>query len=142
MAGLAYAHPSELPPVVVPRQGDNGETAMLKVEGKTNRSLQPTEDPNTSGRVSTAELVDFLQVRALKYRVKDLCTLTGLSEKAVINLRTGEAGASAQTISTWCRNDPAFRAEYFYWCGGRLEGEPETLAALNIAINNILRRGG
>jgi len=115
--------------------------AVLKVDGKTNRTVQHTDDANTSGRVSTAELVDFVQVRALKYRIKELCALTGLSEKAVINLRTGEAGASAQTISTWCRNDAAFRAEYFFWCGGRLEGEPETLAALNIAINNIMRRG-
>lgn len=103
-------------------------------------SVRHTEQPNTSGRVSTAELVDFVKRRALKYTIKELCQITGLSEKAVINLRLGEAGASAQTISTWCRNDPEFRAEYFYWCGGLLESDPEMVAALTIAINRIVRR--
>jgi hypothetical protein len=37
--------------------------------------------------------------------------------------------------------DNRISTEYFYWCGGQLEGEQETLAALNIAINNM-RRGG
>lgn len=97
---------------------------------------------NCSGpqRVSTDELVDFVKARALKKTIKEVQTLTGLSEKAVKNLRLGSAGASAQTISTWCRNDPQFRAEYFYWLGGHLEVEPETVAALSIAVNRILQR--
>lgn len=81
-----------------------------------------------------------MKVRALKKTIKEIAKLTGLSEKAVKNLRIGSQGASAQTISTWCRNDPQFRAEYFYWLGGHLEVEPETVAALSIAVNRIMQR--
>lgn len=106
------------------------------------RTIPNYDGQNSSGtkRVSTDELVDFVKVRALKKTIKEVCGLTGLSEKAVKNLRLGSQGASAQTISTWCRNDPQFRAEYFYWCGGQLECEPETVAALTIAINRVMRR--
>jgi len=100
---------------------------------------QETSGPN---RVSTDELVDFVKARALKKTIKEIMKLTGLSEKAVKNLRVGSQGASAQTISTWCRNDPMFRAEYFYWLGGNLEVEPETVAALSIAINRVLQQRG
>lgn len=91
-------------------------------------------------RVSTAELVDFIKAQALKRRTKELAELTGLTQKGVANLRQGLAGASAQTISTWCRNDPAFRADYFAWVGGYLENDPEFVAGLSRLINNYARK--
>lgn len=116
-------------------------SAAVALGTMSRRSVPDYEGQNCSGtnRVSTDELVDFVKVRALKKTIKEIAHLTGLSEKAVKNLRLGTAGASAQTISTWCRNDPQFRAEYFYWLGGHLEVEPETVAALSIAVNRILQ---
>lgn len=111
---------------VTDARGNNGRT----VDG---------ENTANSGRVSTAELVDFVKEQASRRSIKEVSRLTGLSEKAVANLRTGASGASAQTISTWCRQDPVFRAEYFRWCGGILEGTPEMYIALSRAINETVR---
>ncbi len=121
---------------------DNRQGYASQQGPSSGRGLPNYEGQNSSGtnRVSTDEIVDFVKERALRKTIKEVCALTGLSEKAVKNLRLGSAGASAQTISTWCRNDPQFRAEYFYWLGGNLEVEPETVAALSIAINRVLQR--
>jgi hypothetical protein len=91
-------------------------------------------------RVSTAELVDFVQVQTRKRRAKEVQRLTGLSIKAIENMRMGLSGASAQTITTWCRNDPDFRAAYFAYCGGMLEGDPEMLAGLTRAVQSFMRQ--
>ncbi len=114
---------------------------MGKESGLKRRSVHGREAPNTS-RVSTDELVDFMKTQTLARTVKEVTRLTGLSEKAVANIRSGLAGASAQTISTWCRNDPQFRAEYFYWCGGYVESDPEFIAGITMALNSLQRRKG
>lgn len=111
---------------------------MLPARGNTAGTLRPRECPNTS-RVSTCELVDFMQAQALARTIKELARLTGLSEKAIANIRSGIAGASGQTISTWCRNDPQFRAAYFAWCGGELETDPQFYAHMSQAINAYMR---
>lgn len=98
-------------------------------KGKNSRTVQGTDDANSS-RVSTAELVDFVKEQALRRPIKEVARLTGLSEKAVVNIRSGQAAASGQTLSTWCRNDAGFRAEYFAWCGGKLQFPPEITATL------------
>lgn len=123
---------------------ERGEGVAIEQGATSGRTLPDCSGQNSSGpkRVSTDEIVDFVQARALKKTIKEVCYLTGLSEKAVKNLRLGTQGASAQTISTWCRNDPQFRAEYFYWLGGNLEVEPETVAAISIAIHRIMQQRG
>lgn len=118
-----------------------GET-LKDTRANNGHSQHNGEVPNTSGRVSTDELVDFVKARANKLTVKELSKLTGLSEQAVKNLRLGTAGASAQTISTWCRNDESFRLDYFRWCGGYLECEPEFVRGISMALNALVRRNG
>ena len=114
---------------------------MGNARAKIGRTVQYTDGSKTTERVSTAELVDFVREKALRLSIKELCKLTGLSEQAVKNLRLGTAGASAQTISTWCRNDPQFRTEYFQWCGGYIETDPEFVAGITMALNSLARRG-
>jgi len=106
-------------------------------DARTNFSAET--DAKTLEHVSTDNLVDFTRERANRYTEKELARLTGLSIAQVKNLRLGRSGVSGKTISNWCRNDPAFRAEYFRFCGGHLEGEPEMVAALSRAINAIVR---
>lgn len=108
---------------------------------KSELSLANADGSNSIGhRVSTAELVDFIKEQALRRTIKEVARLTGLSEQAVKNLRLGEAGASAQTVSTWCRNDHQFRIEYFRWCGGLIETDPEMAANLSRVITDHVRR--
>lgn len=115
---------------------------MINARGNRAGTVQAPDTANTSGRVSTAELVDFVKEQALRRTIAEVSRLTGLSEKAVANIRQGLAGASAQTVSTWCRNDPLFRAEYFFWVGGHIEGcrDPDAIAGLTIALNSYARR--
>ncbi len=90
-------------------------------------------------RVSTAEIVVFIKLEARKRTIKELVHLTGLSAKQVEALRLGDCGASAQTISTWCRHDPAFRVSYFRWCGGYIETDPEFVVGITMAMNSLAR---
>lgn len=110
-------------------------------EQKNSRTVCGETD-NVTPRESTAELVDFVQAQANSRRAKEVARLTGLSVKAVENMRGGHSGASAQTITTWCRNDAAFRAAYFQHCGGLLEGDPELLRGLTLAVQAVLASTG
>lgn len=126
-------------------QSDGADNRQGRASGQgtaSRRSVPNYDGQNSSGtqRVSTDELVDFVKERALRKTIKEVQVLTGLSEKAVKNMRLGSAGASAQTISTWCRNDPRFRAEYFAWCGGYLETDPEMVANLSRVLTDYARR--
>lgn len=113
---------------------------MFQSNGKTDRRL--SSDPRqTNPRVSTNEFTDWLAEQARRYSEKQLANVTGLSLKAVQNLRLGRSGGTGTTIATWCRNDARFRAEYFFYCGGHLETDPEGVAALHMAINSYLQRG-
>lgn len=49
-------------------------------------------------------------------------------------MRMGLSGANAQTLTTWCKNDAAFRAAYFAYCGG------ESDQGLSSIINDYLQR--
>lgn len=112
---------------------------MVDALGKNGTSLRGRNAHNTS-RASTAEMIDFMSAQARKLRTKEVQRLTGLSIKAIENMRLGLSSASAQTITTWCRNDPSFRAAYFCYCGGMLEGDPEMVAALTRAIHAVVRK--
>jgi hypothetical protein len=37
---------------------------------------------------------------------------------------------------------PMYRAEFFRFCGGHLEADPEFVAGLSLAINSYVRRQG
>lgn len=115
--------------------------ADLNTKGIVTGSPPGTDDYN-SPRVSTAELVDFTKEQAKRRPIKEVARLTGLSLKAVESIRSGEAAASGTTISTWCRNCPQFRTDYFRFVGGHLEIDPEGVAALYSAINFHIRKNG
>lgn len=117
------------------------ECAHLNTKGISNGSVPGTEQPNNN-RISTAQLVDFVKEQALRRPIKEVARLTGLSTKAVENIRSGEAAASGTTISTWCKNCPEFRTEYFRWVGGYMETDPEFVKGITMALNSLARRNG
>lgn len=126
-------------PYVSPSQETLSGCAKLNTKGIAIGSLPGTEQPNTN-RISTAQLVDFVKEQALRRPIKEVARLTGLSTKAVENIRSGEAAASGTTISTWCKNCPEFRTEYFRWVGGYMETDPEFVPALYAAIRAVMKQ--
>lgn len=115
------------------------ECTELTTKGISNGTVPGTDHPNNT-RVSTAELVDFVKEQALRRPIKEVAKLTGLSTKAVENIRSGEAAASGTTISTWCKNCPEFRTEYFRWVGGYMETDPEFVKGITMALQSLARR--
>lgn len=112
---------------------------------RKNTGSVPGENPGSNSgddvtpRVSTAEIVTFIKFEARKRTIKELERLTGLSVKQIEALRLGECGASSQTISTWARNDTAFRIRYFQFCGGYIETDPEFIVGISMAMNSLAR---
>lgn len=102
---------------------------------KIGSALPIDEKPAT--RASSAKLVDFIAFQARKRRIKEVQNATGLSVKAIENMRMGLSGASALTITTWCQNDDDFRDAYFHYCGGI---DPQTYRGLTLAVHAYLQR--
>src|ERR1035437_3152529 len=120
----------EISPSSQQQDGEISVGKTLEIKGLSVRG-----EIEHSSRVSTAEMIDFIKAQVRRRRAKEVQRLTGLSIKAIENMRMGLSGASSQTITTWCRNDPEFRAAYFAECGGLLEGDPEMLSGLTRAVN-------
>lgn len=115
--------------------------SIVNTKGISNGSLPGADDHNTT-RISTAQLVDFTKEQAKRRPIKEVARLTGLSLKAVESIRSGEAAASGTTISTWCKNCPEFRTEYFRWVGGYMETDPQFVPALYAAIRAVIKEKG
>lgn len=90
--------------------------------------------------VDTGECQDWLRSNSNAYHSKEISALTGAGTRAAENIKQGRNGITMAHLVAWCRNDPSFRAEFFKFCGGHLEGEPEMVAALSHAINAVLQR--
>lgn len=98
------------------------------------------EESYNSERTSTRECTDWLADRLGAMSAKEIADKAGLSIAGAESLKQGRSGASMKTITELCRNDALFRAEYFLYCGGHLECDPEFVAGLNHVLTNAARR--
>jgi hypothetical protein len=113
---------------------------MEHSQGNSGQTFRGSESAKTS--VTTDNLVDFVQARALRKPVKEIQRDTGLSKKQVENIRQGISGVSGRTLTNWCISDPAFAAEYMAYVGLILPGEAEFAGALTQAFNAYQRKQG
>jgi len=60
-------------------------------------------------------------------------------QRAAEAVKMGRNGLTMAHLVNICRADPTFRAAFFSFCGGKLEGDPEMVAALSRAINAVVR---
>jgi hypothetical protein len=65
----------------------------------------------------------------------DIAALAGCTKRAAKNIRAGENNIQMKFLVTMLRNDPAFRASFFEFCGGQLQFPPEVTAALSKAAS-------
>lgn len=107
--------------------------------GNTRRTMGGARRQNSS-RLSTAQFTDWIQEQARGYGEKELADITGLSLKAVQNLRLGRSACSGTTLANWCLGDPTFLARYHHFCGGYSETDPEFQQGLALLANSIARR--
>ena len=89
---------------------------------------------------SKTENRDWLQSQASSRPVQQVSDDSGLSAKAVENLRRGQNKIGFDALVDWCRNDPEFAAAFAEHIGLILPGEAEFAGALTRAFNAYQRR--
>jgi hypothetical protein len=92
-------------------------------------------------QTSTPECNDWLADKLRAVPSKEISRKTGQGQRAAEAVKMGRNGMTMAHLVNICRADPEFRAQFFKFCGGTLEGEPEMVAALTRAINAVVRGG-
>lgn len=90
-------------------------------------------------QTDTGECSDWLAEQLRSRSAKDIARKTGQGQRAAEAVKMGRNGMTMAHLVNICRADPEFRAQFFQFCGGMLEGDPEMVAALSKAINAIVR---
>lgn len=90
-------------------------------------------------QTSTDECGDWLADKLRSQSAKIIARKTGQGQRAAEAVKMGRNGLTMAHLVNICRADPEFRAQFFQFCGGLLEGEPEMIAALSRAINAVVR---
>lgn len=89
---------------------------------------------------TTGECSDWLKDTLNQQSAKEIAAKAGTGHRSAEAVKLGRNGLTMAHLVSMCRSDPAFRAQFFRFCGGILEGEPEMVAALSHAINEIMRQ--
>jgi hypothetical protein len=93
-------------------------------------------------RSDTKECSDWLAHQFRKRSAKDISEYTGQGQRAAEAVKMGRNGLTMAHLVNICRADPDFRAQFFAFCGGQLEGDPSMVAALSRAINAVMQQQG
>jgi hypothetical protein len=97
----------------------------------------PKNTKNSSDAYDHGAFAAFIQRQAARREPKKLAALLTVTTRTVGNMRE-DGSTSGQTLTKWCRRDPAFRADYFRFCGGHVEASPSLVKNLNEAISAVL----
>lgn len=91
-------------------------------------------------KTDTQECSDWLADQLRQQSAKVIADKTGQGQRAAEAVKMGRNGLTMAHLVNICRADPEFRAQFFAFCGGQLEGSPELVANLSKAINAIMQR--
>lgn len=119
------------------------EGSALNISLRTNPVFKRGE--HTSNRhlhTDTRECSDWLQHQFRQQSAKVISEKTGQGQRAAEAVKMGRNGLTMAHLVNICRADPDFRAQFFAFCGGQLEGDPEMVAALSKAINAVMQGRG
>lgn len=89
---------------------------------------------------STNECSDWLKHQLRRKPAKDISAECGIGVRAAEGIKAGRNGLTMAHLVTMCRSNPEFRAQFFAFCGGQLEGDPELVANLSRAINAVMQQ--
>lgn len=90
-------------------------------------------------QTSTPECNDWLADQFRPHSAKVISEKTGQGQRSAEAVKMGRNGLTMAHLVNICRADPEFRAAFFQFCGGKLEGDPEMVAALSKAINAVMQ---
>lgn len=113
----------------------------MHVSLRTNAAFNRGEhSTNKHLHTDTPEVSDWLKDQFRRQSAKDISEKTGQGQRAAEAVKMGRNGLTMAHLVNICRTDPTFRAAFFQFCGGTLEGDPAMVAALSHAINAVMQR--
>jgi len=108
--------------------------------GLSDRTSIPPNRKKTSHRDGKVENGDWLAAQISQRSVAEVVAATGMTDKAVQNIRRRKSKISFDNLVDLCRNDPDFGAAFVEHIGLLRPGEPEIAGALTQAFNAYMRR--
>jgi hypothetical protein len=106
---------------------------MSSALGKSARILHVPNDANITERKLRNQ--EFLASQASKRSEKEVSEVTGLTPRAVGNLRQRRNKISFDNFVDWCLNDPHFIAEFCEYVGFIKPGSAAFAAAMAKAVS-------
>lgn len=107
--------------------------------GKTPRRVHADSDVNIAERKKKNQ--DWLARQASKRSEVEVADATGMSPRAVGNLRQRRNKINFDNFVDWCLNDPHFAAEFAEYVGVIKPGSAEFAATMAKAVNAYQRMG-
>jgi hypothetical protein len=120
---------------------DNYEGDTMHNSLRTNPSFikRGEHSANKHLKTDTPECSDWLQDQLRQQSAKVISEKTGQGQRAAEAVKMGRNGLNMAHLVNICRADPDFRVAFFQFCGGQLETNPNTVAALARAFEAIQR---
>lgn len=107
----------------------------MRSNGLNGRTISGQNRKNTSLRDAKQENQDWLAAQIAQRPVSAIVDNTGMSEKAVQNIRQRKSKLSFDYLVELCRNDPAFAAAFGEHIGLLRPGEAEMAEAVTRLVN-------
>ncbi len=114
---------------------------MERANGLNGRTFIPHNRKNTSHRDGKVENGDWLAAEISRRPISQVVASTGMTDKAVQNIRRRKSKISFDHLVDLCRDDPAFAAAFAEHIGLIRPGEAEFAGALTQAFNAYQKRG-
>jgi hypothetical protein len=115
----------------------------MGISHRTNPAFKRGEpSANRHLHSDTRECSDWRAHQFRKQSAKDVSEKTGQGQRAAEAVKMGRNGLTMAHLVNICRVDPDFRAAFFAFCGGQLEGNPALVANLSRAINAVMQGRG
>src|SRR6185312_1597285 len=119
------------------------ERMEMRANGLTDRSVLGRRRKNSSALADTKnDNSDWLAAQISKLHVAEVVACTGMTEKAVQNIRRGKSKLNFDNQTELFRAHPELGAAYMVHIGLLLPGEAETAAAYTRFANAAIRQRG
>lgn len=112
----------------------------MRANGLNGTSSDGKKENNTSISDKKLQNGDWLAAQLAQRSVDEVVSKTGMTAKAVQNVRQRRAKLSFDNFTELCQNDPDFAAAYAEYVGLIRPGEAEFAGALTQAFNAYQRR--
>ncbi len=85
------------------------------------------------------ECRDWLKENLAPLPASEISQTSGLTKRAVENIKSGENGMRMEHLVAFCRNDPQFRAAFIEFVGGEVALPAEITMAINAYVQRKAR---